>query len=327
MKVRVKIWDMSHDNMDSAYPSYDFIKWYAAGRRKIAWASVTIEGNTWLTSACEAVSRLPRALLCTLHVYTTQLFGVVTEALRHPSHRQTLYDAAPWETHAQNILVRKRTLPQHTQLAQVRHCLAAFKLLRKEKRTEAWYQKRAVLDKQFEQALTAARPYLSALDKAIEHERFKCSPGIVLYCQARVLFRGQPSKYATVGQAVDSLAQYRRIMPYITWSGWQRLLALFIRDLDSVFHKMPPSPRIVLYRGTKDSNLSRMRTDPAYLSTTLSKQVATDFTDDKTDCCVTRITVKQGSQVIPLLGITRYRSELEVLLPRTGRTCSFAQGS
>jgi len=327
-RAPVMVWDMSRDKQDSPYPAYDFIRRYAAGRRKIVWTSNTIDAHgdaTWLTRACHTMTHLPRALLCTLHVYTTQLFVVVTEALRNPSHPQQLYDTASWESHAQNVLQKCPILPPHPQLAPVRDCLAAFQVLRKEKphsAFDAWNEKRTALDKQFEQALTAARPYLS-LDHAIEHERFKCSPGIVLYSQARALFRGQPSKYATVVQAVNKLAHYRQIMPYITSAGWKRLVTLFIQDLDRVFQKMPPSPTMFLYRGTKDLNLSRMRNDPSYLSTTLSKKVAIEFTDNETHSCVTRITVKRGSQVLPLLAVTRYHGELEVLLPRKGRTCSF----
>lgn len=54
-----------------------------------------------------------------------------------------------------------------------------------------------------------------------------------------------------------------------------------------------------------------MRTDPAYLSTTLSK-VATDFTDDKLLC-------HMPLGVIPLLGITRYRSSRCCCLEQVAR--------
>jgi hypothetical protein len=53
--------------------------------------------------------------------------------------------------------------------------------------------------------------------------------------------------------------------------------------------------------------------DGAFLSTTLSRSIAKGF--QSKSCCVFKIKIPPESRVIPMIPITRYSAEVEILLP------------
>jgi hypothetical protein len=156
--------------------------------------------------------------------------------------------------------------------------------------------------------------------------------GIVLYQQARVVFaearadrmllrlpRGaSDATRARVARAANlsSLEAYATVLPHITPFGWRKVIERFVADLDAAFGRMPPTPHaLAVYRGV---GIPREASDPAYLSTSMSRRTAADFAAEGCPHCLAEITVPAGSRVLPMLTVSRYR-EQEVLLPRGER--------
>lgn len=122
---------------------------------------------------------------------------------------------------------------------------------------------------------------------------------------------------------IDTIDDYRRNFFRITEYEWKQIAEAFMADVDASFAFMPPVPRtgsgregLLVYRGGKDcEHVRRSADDEAYLSTTLSPSIAADFGRGKKGC-VAELRVPSGRKVLPLLNITRYPAELEILLPR-----------
>jgi hypothetical protein len=350
-------------------PSYDFIEWYCAGRRKIAFNNQKVDVDpavaAWLAAACKAVAALPRQQLCTLHVYSTQMFDLITNALRDPTnmeHYKELYNPPDWDSSAFYVLkgFRKDTSAaqlmkfvdsryrSRPEVAQILPALVAIQQVNKNRPPKdmseakeewaAWEIPYKAAQQALRGALVASRPYFTpAFNAAVSDRDQKMNDGVVLYTQACAFFR-EPgsSKFLTTTDAtvlktarnMKTLAHFKKVMPHISIDGWQRLVARFILDVDTIFEKMPALPSaLAVYRGTREDNLPRMRADPSYVSTSLATEVADRFTDDATKCCMARITVPPGDKAVPLLVVSRYWQEFEILLPRVGRTCAFESAS
>ena len=157
--------------------------------------------------------------------------------------------------------------------------------------------------------------------------------GIVLYLQAKAVFTearaarmllrlpqgASDALRARVARAANlsSLEAYATVLPHITPFGWRKVIERFVADLDAAFGRMPPTPHaLVVYRGVgTPREAETLGSDPAYLSTSLSRRTAVDFAAEGCPRCLAKITVPAGSRVLPMLTVSRYR-EQEVLLPR-----------
>lgn len=110
-------------------------------------------------------------------------------------------------------------------------------------------------------------------------------------------------------------AQFKRAFPYLTADAWRAILEQFVRDLDAVFARAPPVPSpFVVFRGLKRS-CDRVSKGSAYTSTTMRRDVAMHFTDERAPI-VEEITVPRGARPIALCTVSRYTKEAELLLPR-----------
>jgi hypothetical protein len=110
-------------------------------------------------------------------------------------------------------------------------------------------------------------------------------------------------------------AQFKRAFPYLTADAWRAILEQFVRDLDAVFARAPPVPSpFVVFRGLKRS-WDRASKGSAYTSTTMRRDVAMHFTDERAPI-VEEITVPRGARPIALCTVSRYTKEAELLLPR-----------
>jgi hypothetical protein len=110
---------------------------------------------------------------------------------------------------------------------------------------------------------------------------------------------------------------FKRSFPYLTADEWRAILEQFVRDLDSVFARAPPVPApFVVFRGLKrDPRAHQGPNGSAYTSTTMRRDVALHFTDER-DPIVKEITVPRGTRPIALCAVSRYHGEVELLLPR-----------
>jgi len=99
--------------------------------------------------------------------------------------------------------------------------------------------------------------------------------------------------------------------------------------ISSVIKKAPPTTKpMVLYRGVKNSFFTANKYDKVhkkdevyynkgFVSTSFSYRTAINtFTNDLKGCCFKVITVLPGTRCIPLLGLTYFPSEAEVLFDR-----------
>lgn len=115
--------------------------------------------------------------------------------------------------------------------------------------------------------------------------------------------------------------------------GYKHVLNKNIKDvqrhLDAAFAHVPPLKHtLVVYRGIKYNKSVHYSHEPVYnkqyLSTTTDQDVAESFLDDFA-CCVLHITLPQGTHVLPLMRVSHYPNEFEVLLPRNGELQVYKQ--
>ncbi len=95
----------------------------------------------------------------------------------------------------------------------------------------------------------------------------------------------------------------------------------YINLIDCAFKYSPPLEKsIVVYRGITLSNkIDADFTDCGYISTTANKNIALKFNANKTKvCCLFEIYIPKGSHVLPIVDISNYSDEMEILLPRGG---------
>jgi hypothetical protein len=131
-------------------------------------------------------------------------------------------------------------------------------------------------------------------EKVIEYDS-KASCGIVLYPQ-----------YCTLYGRV-SFTEFVSRIPHITSSMWRRLLDTYVRDLDAIFEGIPPTTRVVtVFRG---SGGKRVRSMPTYTSTSMSRTVARKFANPS----LHQMQFPAGSKLLPVLCVSRYPDELELL--------------
>lgn len=88
-----------------------------------------------------------------------------------------------------------------------------------------------------------------------------------------------------------------------------------IKLMDQAFEKSPPiNDPLTVYRGIHADEYSLPLS--GYLSTSLEKERALQFIGKR--CCLLRITVSSGSQILPLEQLSDNPEEREILLPRFG---------
>jgi hypothetical protein len=144
------------------------------------------------------------------------------------------------------------------------------------------------------------------------------------YSDAKRYALNQHSGIAFYRQILDELPETRHMtlekvcetMHTFSVSTWKSIVRRFIDDLNAIFEKMPVVPKavgLVVYRGENQKPKAKAA-DPAYRSTSLSRKVAQSFSPSGS---VSTIEVPGASKVLPLFTVTRYWTELEILLPRT----------
>ena len=331
--VRIPRWKIGIENTDN--PLYDFAKQYVAGKKRVRWEfediRVVAEDPVWLRDACAAMTKLARNELCVLYTYTTPIFNLVTGLLRHKGPSATFdtgltHKAATEWMFGSLLFFRsvedgtwERYINRHDAVKDIVSELeGTLKLPHSDKKLDKMDALYAQLKPNFNLKLLR-----SCHDKSLEYNN-----GIVLFAQARRLFARcskcdallQPcdANICAIAKHLKDIKDFKRVVPHITSAGWVGMLELLIRDLDAVFLKMPPLYHpIHVYRGTKTRvTKSRAMKDPSFISTSLSESVAKDFYNPQEKCCVTTFLLPTGSCVVPMLPITRYWGEYEVLLPR-----------
>lgn len=304
-------------------PYYEFIRKYCAGRARIDFRAEDIDVHhvdqttqDWLVACCEAVSRLPRRDVCTLYVYTSTMSYVAINFLRK-GVVDKLYEYEPteWSRHAAVLAFEGMDLASYIKPSMagsaaavaVRKAIDAGAAM---KRPAPWTEASAT--KFFEArespvraALLAAKPALSnRLFAELERRAAMASPGLMFYAQATDVVPG-----------VRSLSDYMRVMADIRAGTWRKIVAKFIADMDSNLARMPVTKSVIVtYRGTVGTKAAATSRDPAYVSTSLSADQAKHFAGKS--CCMQVARLRAGCRALPLMCVSRYPVELEILLPR-----------
>ena len=113
---------------------------------------------------------------------------------------------------------------------------------------------------------------------------------------------------------VTTLPQWRNRCLTMSLPEWRKVLVQFVQDMKGIFKAAPPLPTpMKVYRGLT----KRPTAMKGYVSTTLSKGAAKNFINHKTKCCVQTIELSKGTRVLPLMVISRYADEFEMLLEST----------
>ena len=313
-------WDVRVPETDDPY--FEFIKKYCAGRARIDFRAEDVDvghvdqaTEDWLVACCEAVSRLPRRDVCTLYVSTSTLYYVAVDFLRKGVVGKLYDKPAEWTRHAAALAFQGMDIASYIKPSMVGSATAVA--VRKAidtgaamKRPVPWTEASAT--KFFEArespvraALLDAKPALSnRLFAELERQSAMASNGIMFYAQAKDVVPG-----------VRNLEDYLRVIADIRAGTWRKIVSKFVADMDSIIARMPVTDSVIVtYRGTAGTKAAATRTDPAYVSTSLSAKQAKHFAGKS--CCMQVARLKQGCRAIPLMCVSRYPVELEILLPR-----------
>jgi hypothetical protein len=107
---------------------------------------------------------------------------------------------------------------------------------------------------------------------------------------------------------LKKLENFIEVVKYLKPSTWKRSLDMFIRDIDGIIQKMPPTVSAFdTYRG---SSYPISPDIDMYISTSLDPKQAFMFNP-----CMILYSIPPGSLVLPLLCVSRFFRELEILLP------------
>ena len=318
--------------LDADNPSHAFVKRFVAGRAPfIRWTvpvRVDADSARWMLDCCAAVVALPRADVCTLHAYTTQVvYGAVQGLLRHPGDPDTYVTGLVQVDQAAHALWGFEPLRIALKAGAQRRYLdggpRTVDLLRRFE-AECGARKWRAAEKTY----AALLPHTNAAFRRLCRARATDShDGLMLFAQAAAVLNQRPTggealllpkrggptaPTAPTDGAIRTLTDYKRVIGRVTELGWVRVLQRFAADLDAAFAKMPPTRKpLVLFRGVK---CGEPRTDPAFLSTALERDSVRSFACGAGGRIV-RVTVPAGRRVLPLTPVSRY-SESEVLLPR-----------
>jgi hypothetical protein len=304
-----------------------FVTRYSAGKRRIRWVNkpmkLTTEDPAWVAKACEAVRKLSRHDLCTLYTYTTQEYVTITSFLRHRGKKDD-FDTEfvhKWENEWYNadsmrILVASLSNNKHSCYLdrKVDEKLAvAFK--------EAWMLPQATKQQSYrkwklvDRLYSELRPHFTKRFLKLSHKKtVELNRGLLLFPQALRVYQKQPNVFPKEAGKLQSLADFKKAIPYMTNRTWIHVLEQYVEDMDAIMKKMPPTEcAMTVFRGTAEKKAA----DPSYLSTTLSKAIARNFVSrDTQKCCVYRIEIPVGSHMLPIFCASRYWVEQEILLPR-----------
>ena len=98
---------------------------------------------------------------------------------------------------------------------------------------------------------------------------------------------------------------------------WHRIMQEYIKDFDRLFNIFPKVPiSLTLFRGEREEkggdekHKHKQKQLCSYLSTSLSKEIVHSFG------IIREINMPKGANVIPIMFVSRYPVEYEILLPR-----------
>ena len=106
----------------------------------------------------------------------------------------------------------------------------------------------------------------------------------------------------------DSYLKFLRIMKYIPYDWWLKVMQLFCDDLKRIIENSPPiKKKMILYRGVSDDYMlkgskNQIYNNNCFVSTTLSPYAALEFVDAK--CCFKRIVLYPGQKALFTSGLT-----------------------
>lgn len=93
----------------------------------------------------------------------------------------------------------------------------------------------------------------------------------------------------------------------------------YINLIDDAFKNAPPTTQsLILYRGIKsDTKITKDFVNKAYVSTSSNKNTSLGFSGHQGyPCCFFEFTIPKGSRVLPLMFLSMYKDEMEILLAR-----------
>lgn len=293
--LRLPIWRPMEMSW-SENPAYDFTRRFTAGREPIVWAirkhAVTTNDAAWMRECGRAVASLSRAELCVMHAYSTQTYSRITQFLRGlpVSELDLIHDASQeWMYGETRMLLDVRAGNRSGFLAPGVDPSALAALL------VAWAAPPSV-----------AKGRLCMRRYAALRPNFTST--FLRLC--RVLSVRFNTGVAFVAQSGMTLRAFEHAIPLMTAGDWRRILNRFVASLDAIFAKMPPCHKgFYVYRG--EASRRHTHGNTSFVSTSLDMGTARHFATGK----LLRFLVPAGSQVLPLMCISRYE-EQEVLLPR-----------
>lgn len=272
-----------------------FVEYFLRDHVRTTKTSVTTESNVskeWLTESTRYLLHdISVGQRVTLLAYTSSMFSLILDFMRGGHNYKTDFnitqvsetDPEQWWSHAMHGL------------SNVSEMKAFIERLDETENQEEWNK----VKKEMVEWLRGYKLTTSQL-KQIQskaNQRHYETTSMFLH-QLRVL-------------NVTTLKQWRKRCLTMTLPDWRKVLAQFVQDMKEIFKGAPQLPEpMAVYRGLT----KRPTAMKGYVSTTLSKGTANNFVDKKTKCCVQTIKLAKGTRVLPLMVMSRYADEFEILL-------------
>ncbi len=333
------------DDGHQDYPNYEFSKLHTVQRKplKVGRISVKLDSDqhkqlieSWLKECADVVQGMPHDSVCVLYAYTTTTFHAVQGRLRSPktqnlrvdlgchpvTHQDALFNVAT-ESNINDIV--KNTYEDSSRL---KEALEAWRTRPRgnngDDEDEATYEERQALFETLyktledqlkrvpKEAFTAK--FLRSVDQYQKTSTLHGPAGWIFAPQIWRRFGDRTKKRPTLAKLRDLIANHMT-----TEARWRAVLDDYIRDLDAIFDQMPPLPAdLVVYRGVHGKKYAAGKSirDAGYVSTSVRRDIAQGFASKKKKCCLQQIKVPAGTRVVPLIFVSRYYAEQEILLPR-----------
>jgi hypothetical protein len=259
--------------------------------------------KTWLHKSCEYIANLNARSQACLFAYTTPEFWIINghKAGKNGGHMLTWKPIKDYTVFVQEILSKKEAKYYFKgDVSDLQKLNAQMKSLTKSKEPDA-YDKYMILSKKLTDRVKQRKDlFTKKFYKKADEIATRVSRALMFYYQYDQLY-GPVTFY-----------EFSDVLPKVSESQWNRVLDLYIKNFDAIFSHAPSvNDHFIAYRGTEGKVLRHIR---SYTSMTLSKDVARDFINKNTNCCLHEVKFEKYSAVLPIMVISRVQGELEILV-------------
>ena len=274
----------------------------------------------WFAQACRYITSLTQAELMTLYVYSSPAFGFVNMAVSGSDRWLDDVRVPTVEEKWLSVVFDMLTEPNHKRYMTHVLPVGVYRLRAQYSMSKSKADADG-LEAQMNTLIRAHRAsFTAAFWKEVAVRAGRDCTGIMFYPQLLDLARTPgmfiesivSKRFASMRLGAATLDDCVAVMADITPQGWKTIVQKYIASLSQICDGCPALTQALnVYRGTPGV---KVRTGRSFMSASLSIAVATEFIDARKNCCVHRLHLRPGQKPLPVMCVSRYPHELEILL-------------